>query len=244
MFNIFNFSRKPDKLPFYTDIHCHVIPGVDDGSNSVEKSLHLLDHMHQWGINRVFASPHSTQDTFENTPQSLQKPFKELSDAIAANGPDIELHLHMEYRLDQFFIKQFENDNLLCLPGKHLLVENSYSTEPYGLEQLLFNIRNKGYRPIMAHPERYLYYSRNHRYRYEELHEFGLFFQVNLLSLAGHYGKLERETALYMLEHNLVQFIGTDIHRNGHIESIERYMKSRHYKNDLKYLSKLQNDSL
>lgn len=241
----FFFRHKPlPKLSLATDIHCHVVPGVDDGSPDTETSLSLLQHLHEWGIERVFASPHSTQDKFENTPQSITGPLAELSEALQNHGLNIELHNHFEYRLDNFFISQFEQGNIISLPGNYLLVENSFSVEPYGLETILFNIREKGYTPILAHPERYRYYSDNHRYRYEELHEYGLFFQVNLSSLAGHYGNTARELALYLLEKGWAQFVGTDLHRMSHVESIEHYLRSSSFKKDIKYLENLQNDSI
>ncbi len=243
-FNIFQKSKAIQKLPFITDIHSHVVPGVDDGSPDIETSVDLLSHMADWGLTRIFASPHSTQDTFENTPQSITQPAAELARAVDEKGLSIELSTHMEYRLDEFFMKQFESDNLITLPGKYLLIENAFSNETWGFESLLYKIRHAGYTPILAHPERYRYYSRSHRYRYAELHDYGLFFQVNLLSLAGHYGKLERETAIYMLQHGLVQFVGTDLHRASHVESIERYLRSSTFRKDLKYLDKLHNDTL
>ncbi len=244
---LFDFFHKPSaiqKLPVSTDIHCHLVPGVDDGSPTAGKSVTLLSHMHDWGIERVFVSPHSTQDKFENTPESLAGPFSSLKEAVADSGLPIGLHLHMEYRLDNFFIEQFERDNLISLPGKYLLIENAFSNEPWGMEHLLYNIRNQGYTPIIAHPERYQYYSQIHRNRYDELHEFGTYFQINLLSLSGYYGKLERETALLLLQKGYVQFIGTDIHRQAHVDSIERYLKSRQYNRDLRLLNNIQNDML
>lgn len=244
LFNIFHRSKPLPKLPIITDIHNHVVPGVDDGSPDVETSLMLMEHLHDWGFQRLFASPHSTQDTFENTPQSIEKPVADLTDALGKSGLDLEFHHHFEYRLDNFFISQFEAGNILCLPGNYLLVENSFSVEPYGLESLLFNIREKGYTPILAHPERYRYYSDMYRHRYEELHEYGLFFQVNLPSLAGHYGHTARQMALYLLEKGWAQFVGTDLHRMSHVESIEHYLRSSDFKKDLKYFERLQNDSI
>lgn len=244
LFNFFTRSKQIQKLPVFTDIHNHLVPGVDDGSPDVETSMELLSHLHDWGITRIFASPHSTQDTFENTPQSLEEPARKFADAISRSDLGVEFNMHMEYRLDQFFMRQFESDNLVSMPGKFLLVENAFSNEPWGLEALLHNLRSKGFTPVLAHPERYKYYSISHRYRYDELHEYGLYFQVNLLSLAGHYGKLERETALYMLKHGLVQFIGTDLHRISHVRSIEEYLRSSNYRRDRKYLEMLQNDTI
>jgi len=244
---LFDFFFKPheqQKLPFVTDIHCHIIPGVDDGAPDITSSLFLLEQMADWGLKRVFASPHSTQDNFENTPQTLAQPFADLKDEAAKAGLALEIHHHMEYRLDEFFMCQLEADNIVCLPGKFLLIENSFAIEPWGLENIVYDLMSRGYKPVLAHPERYQYYSGRHRNRYTELHNLGLYFQINLLSLAGHYGKLERETALYLLKNNMVQFVGTDLHRTSHVESIRKYLRSSNYLKDLKLIDRLHNDSL
>lgn len=243
-FDFFTRSKAIQKLPIHTDIHCHVVPDVDDGSPDAETSVELIGHMHDWGIDRIFASPHSTEDTFENTPQTLAAPFAELKQAIENARINVELHHHAEYRLDEFFLRQLDADNLVSLPNNFLLVENSFNQEPWNLRNLLFDLRVKGYQPILAHPERYYYYSVHHRDRYHQLSDEGLLFQINLLSLAGHYGKHERETALYLLKNGLVQYLGTDLHRMSHVESIEHYLKSHTYQKDLKYLENLRNDSL
>lgn len=244
LFNIFNRKKELQKLPFTTDIHNHIVPGVDDGSHSISESIELLEHMADWGITRVYASPHSTHDTFENTPQSIQDSALKLKAEIQSIGMPIDFDYHMEYRIDEYFMRHFESGDVITLPNKYILIENTFSHEPWGLEQLLYRIKYAGYTPILAHPERYRYYSKRNRHRYEELHNFGLYFQLNLLSLAGHYGKDERDTALYLLENGLVQFIGTDLHRMSHVESIEKYLSSKNYLKDLKYLSNLQNDTI
>lgn len=244
LFDFFFKPRTPQKLPFSTDIHSHVIPGIDDGSPDVDTSLFLLERMAGWGLTRIFASPHSTQDRFENTPQTIAAPFARLCEASKAKGLGLELHHHMEYRIDEFFIRQFENNNLVTLPGNFLLIENAYSNEPWGLDSVIYELTDRGFTPVLAHPERYQYYSRNHRTRYSELHDKGLYFQVNLLSLAGYYGKLERETALYLLRNGMVQFVGTDIHRAAHIDCIDRYLRSRQFMKDCNLLGRLHNDSL
>ncbi|MDE5959925.1 MAG: hypothetical protein K2G59_07185, partial [Muribaculaceae bacterium] len=126
----------------------------------------------------------------------------------------------------------------------YLLVENSFAQEPWGLDKLLFDLKLKGYVPVMAHPERYLYYSVNNRDRYRQLHDTGLLFQINLLSLAGAYGKQEKQTAEWLLEHGMVEFIGTDIHRRGHTEYIDAYLRSRDFTRHSRHFNNLLNDTI
>lgn len=244
LFDFFHKSKEPQQLPYATDMHCHIVPGVDDGSPDVETSLDLLGHMASWGLKRVFASPHSTQDRFENTPQSLAAPFASLKSAASDAGLQVELHHHMEYRIDEFFMNQLNVGNIVTLPGKFLLIENSFSHEPWGLDAIVYDLINRGYSPILAHPERYAYYALHHRDRYKSLHDMGLYFQVNLLSIAGHYGKLEHDTAMYLLKNKMAQFVGTDIHRASHIQTITRYLCSARFKRELKLFDHLHNDAL
>lgn len=244
LFDFFFKSNEPQPLPFHTDMHCHIVPGVDDGSPDVETSLQLLENMAKWGINRVFASPHSTQDRYENTPQSLAEPFKQLTDAAKERKLPIELHHHMEYRIDEFFLDQLEANNVVTMPDNLILIENSFAIEPWGIEGLVYDIISRGFTPVLAHPERYSYYSQRRRQRYAELKDLGMYLQVNLLSLSGYYGKLERDTAVYLLKNRLAQFIGTDIHRMSHVESITSYLSSRQYQRDATLFDHIINDTL
>lgn len=242
LLDFFFKPRQQQKLPFVTDMHSHIVPGVDDGSPDMESSVELLSHMADWGLERVFTSPHSTEDNYENTPQSLAEPFACLRKATE-NIP-VALDYHLEYRIDDFFLTQLEADNIRTLPGKFLLIENGFSHEPWGLESIVNELLNKGYNPVLAHPERYSYYAKRHRDRYTQLHNMGLYFQVNLLSLAGHYGKLQRQAALYLLENRMVQFVGTDLHRPTQLKTIEDYLSSKAFIKDIKLFSNLHNDAL
>lgn len=243
LFDFFFKPKTPQKLPFTTDIHCHVLPGVDDGSPDAETSVELLSHMADWGFERIFASPHSTADHFENTPQTIAAPFAELKDAAARAGLSLGLEHHFEYRVDQFFIQQLDNKNIKTLPDDFILIENGFDQEPWGLEHIIFELLSKGYRPVMAHPERYRYY-RNNFSRYAELHDKGLLFQINLLSLAGHYKANERDIALKLLKQGMVSFIGTDVHHMDHVNSIERYLRSSDFGKDVKLFDQLLNDTI
>lgn len=231
---MFNFFHKKEKvaaeMPMKTDIHCHIVPGVDDGSPDVETSVELVERLMGMGIKRIIASPHVTQDTFENTPETLDPALASLNAALKEKGIDIAVDRSSEYRIDEFFIEQLNAGNIRPYPGGFILVENSFMQEPWNLEQLLFDLKVKGFKPILAHPERYMYYSdKRNRSRYETLHNQGTFFQINMLSLADAYHGPEREVALWLLEKGYVDFIGTDLHNHHHADCLEAYLSSRHY---------------
>lgn len=244
MFNIFNRTpRRPTPLPFHTDIHCHILPGVDDGSPDIPTSVRLVSRLADLGITRIIASPHVTQDTFENTPPVLDSALDDLRRALADAGITMPVARSAEYRLDEYFASQLAAGAITPLPGNHILVENSFIQEPWGLDKILFDLKIKGYKPILAHPERYLYYSGSARNRYRQLHDAGTLFQVNILSLTGHYGKTERDTARHLLDNGWIDFLGTDLHNEHHADIIADYLTSRDAARTLPRITPL-NDTL
>lgn len=245
MFNFFNKKSGEDsKLFFTTDIHSHVVPGIDDGSPSVEKSVELVSAMQRWGLEKLIVTPHVTQDTFENTPDIIEDAFGQLKSGLDEAGIAIDLDHSAEYRIDEMFVDQLNADMVRRLHGDYLLVENSYIQEPLSLDEILFTVSMKGFRPILAHPERYYYYY-DKRTRYDELHAKGILFQVNLLSLAGYYGKDVKKIAEMLVEKNYVDFLGTDLHRQAHVEAIDKYLSSKDYRRHREQLqSRILNDTL
>lgn len=244
MFDFLFRNKEPIPLWFKTDIHCHIVPGVDDGSPDAATSVELLERMRRLGIERVIASPHVTQLTFENSPDTIARAMTDLRSAMADKGLNMPVSNSAEYRIDELFNTQLEQGILMPLPDNYLLIENSFIQEPWNLDQLLFDLQVKGYKPILAHPERYPYYY-NKRQRYKALHEAGARFQINVLSLAGAYGKAEKQVAEYLIEKGMVDFCGTDLHRHRHIDAIETYLRTKDAKNHSKALAPvILNDTL
>lgn len=241
MFDFLKKKQQPVGLCFSTDIHCHIVPGVDDGSPDASTSADLIERMQGWGIKRIIASPHVTQDSFENTPETLAPAFDALKTELEARGNCIEISHSAEYRIDEFFMEQLKAENIISLPNGYLLVENSFIQEPWNLDQLLFDLKVRGYKPILVHPERYYYYY-GKRSRYEEIHSTGTLFQINLLSLAGYYGKDEKAIAEHLIDKGFADFIGTDLHHHRHADSIDAYLASKDCRRHAQKLS-LLNDT-
>lgn len=229
MFDFFHKQKSSaDALFYHTDMHCHLVPGIDDGQQEAGNASKLVERQREWGFTRVFATPHVTQDTFENTPETIEPAFEKLCRAVADRGVDIELHHSAEYRLDGFFQEQLAAGNLRPFPNGYLLVENSFVQEAWNLDATLFDLKLKGYKPILAHPERYGYYFAKPE-RYRQLKESGTLFQINLLSLAGHYGKGQRKMAEELIDKGWVDFIGTDMHNDSHCASIDAYLRTKDF---------------
>lgn len=237
MFDFFKKSaKKRENLFFHTDMHCHLVPGIDDGQQDAIQAAELVAHEKSWGVECIYCTPHITQDTFENTPATISKAFAALSDAVAAAGIDIKLGYSAEHRIDSFFLSQLEEGNIRPFPNNYLLVENSFIQEAWNLDQILFELKLRGFKPILAHPERYAYYFDKPQ-RYAQLHISGTLFQINLLSLAGYYGKEIKHSAERLIANDMVDFIGTDMHNHSHCDAIERYIGSRDYRRHASQLS-------
>lgn len=227
LFSFLSKSAEPAKLPFATDIHCHILPGVDDGSPDVQTSADLVERMQSWGISRIIATPHITEGTFENKPENLDAALAELKEELGKRNNTIGLSRASENRIDDYFRCQLAAGNITTYPNNYILVENSFIQEPWQLDQFLFDLKLKGYRPIIAHPERFFYYFDERPNRYDELHRAGNLFQINVLSLAGAYSKKEKKTAERLIEKGYVDFLGTDLHNHNHADTIDAYLRSK-----------------
>lgn len=244
MFGLFSKKASTDNtLFFHTDIHCHIVPGIDDGSPSLERSIELVRRMRGWGLTHIIATPHVTEDTFENTAETITPPFNTLRNALVEQSIDCTLEHSAEYRIDDFFIRQVNGQSLMPYPDNYLLVENSFVQEPWNLDQTLFDLKMKGWHPVLAHPERYHYYFEK-KERYARIHQSGTLFQINLLSLAGYYGKEEKKTAEWLIENRFVDLIGTDLHRSAHADCIDKYLASKDYARHRKQLEGMVKNDL
>ena len=188
------------------DCHTHILPGVDDGVKTIEEALAILHQYETLGVKSVWLTPHIMED-IPNTTASLQSHYTELK---AEYSGAVKLRLAAEYMIDNLFIERLETGDLLTLGGDDsLLVETSYFNPPMNLNETLEKMKRNGYRPVLAHPERYVYMD---NIDYERLKAVGIRFQLNLFSLTGVYGKDARDKAVQLLKKRLYDCIGTDAH--------------------------------
>ena len=220
-----NFFRKNRSggepfFPFRTDIHSHILPGIDDGSPNIETSLELIRGLMKLGVRRSVATPHVIGDMYRNTPDTILGALTLLQEALVREGMEFEVSAAAEYMLDAYFLELLADKKvLLTVSGNLLLTEFSYSTMPTNPEKMSFAIITEGFTPILAHPERYAYYYRNFR-EYHRLKELGFLLQVNLLSLTGYYGREALKASQYLLKNGLVTFLGTDLHHANHMAAL------------------------
>ena len=243
---MFSFFKKKNsqthKLCYEVDLHSHILPGIDDGSPNTEKSIGLIREMQNWGIRKIIATPHIAEETFENTPETIKNAWDLLKTALKSEGIEQEICYSAEYRIDDGFIRMFESNQLIPLPDNYLLVENSFIQAFWNLDELLFQLQLKEFKPILAHPERYAYYH-NQKNIYTTMHNNGCAFQLNLLSFYGYYGKSVKEAAFWLAEQGYIDFLGTDLHNMNHVQAISNFLTTKDY---TKLISKIniKNDML
>lgn len=192
----------------FTEVHCHLLPGVDDGIKNIEDTLRALELYEKAGVSEIWFTPHIMEDV-PNHPEQLRTRFEEVCQVY--QGP-ICLHLAAENMLDALFCERLETRNLLPLgkEGNRLLIETSYFNPPFGLDHLIDQVKSAGYFPVLAHPERYIYMDDED---YQKLKDKQVLFQLNLPSIAGMYGKAAEKKAQKLLKKGWYDLCGTDTHR-------------------------------
>ncbi len=219
---------------FQTDMHSHILPGIDDGAPDVETSLQLIRGLMDLGYQSFIATPHIYHELYPNTATTIETALQTIRAALLAAGISIRLEAAAEYMLDDHFETLLEQGALLTLPGRRVLIEMSPLSAPPLLDHYLFRLQLKGYVPLIAHPERYLFLKTN-RNRFHDWFDRGCELQLNLLSLTGYYGPTVRDAALYLLKNKLVHFVGTDVHHQRHIELLQKALSDKNLQKLLQY---------
>ena len=219
----------------FVDIHSHLLPGIDDGAKDIDQSLALILEMRSNGIKNFIITPHVLGDVYPNSSTTIKTKLKEVKQALESKGiNDVSLKAAAEYMLDEQFTELLEKDDILTLKDNFVLVEMSYFNAPFNIYDLLFEIQLKGYKPILAHPERYNFYHHDINH-YHKLKKAGCLFQLNLLSLTEHYGKGVQKTSEKLLKENLYDFVGTDVHHQNHLAMLKKIGTKKNLK-DIEHL--------
>lgn len=222
------FKSKPilaSLIPdLYVDIHSHCLPGIDDGAQHTNDSLDLLNGMHALGFKQVIATPHTFPGVWDNTTASIQKAHTLLNTEHPKMTETLKVNYASEYLLSEAVMELSRARDLLCINGKHVLVEMSYLNAPLALYDMIFQLKQDGYRPLLAHPERYMFYHNDFKH-YEKLKAAGCDFQLNLLSTVGHYGESVTKIAEKLLSRGMIDYVGSDMHHKGHLKAFQSKLK-------------------
>tara|TARA_B110000211_G_scaffold131208_1_gene150700 strand:- start:117 stop:869 length:753 start_codon:yes stop_codon:yes gene_type:complete len=243
--NIF-FKKEEANIDFSeiaVDMHSHLIPAIDDGSKSMEDSMAMLEGFKDLGYQKIITTPHIMSDYYQNTPETISPAAKEINSKL--NGR-LQFSAAAEYYSDSEFLQKLEHEKLLCISGNKLLFEFSFLEEPINVNEVIFQIQLKGYKPILAHPERYPYFTKSNKgiSKLRDISDRGVDLQVNFLSLIGHYGPDAKKTAEQLIDANLVSCVSSDCHHLGHMKLIKEKVSKSVYLQKLIDSGNLKNTSL
>lgn len=211
-----------------TDMHSHLIPGIDDGAQTMEDSIALVKEFMEMGYERIVTTPHIKSDYYPNDPAIINNGLQELRKALAEQNIHFPVEAAAEYYVDERFLEMLESGPLMTINDNEVLIEFSFVFEPMRINEILFQMQTKGYRPVIAHPERYNYYHIKPN-AYRELKDRGCLMQLNAISLTGYYGRTVKEAAERLLDEQIYDYCGSDIHHIRHVETMQKLMRSRRF---------------
>ena len=205
----------------HTDMHSHLLPGIDDGAPDVETSIYLIKGMMELGYQKLITTPHIYPDLYPNNRSTILNAHKLLTDQLQQENINIEIRPAAEYFIDEIFSSRLEKgEELLAIKDNMVLIEISFVSPPRELNHVIFDMVTGGYQPIVAHPERYNYYH-HQKDIYEQFKHQGCLLQINMLSLLGYYGKQVQDTAIYLAKNGMIDFVGTDLHHGRHLAELQ-----------------------
>ncbi|MGA9649987.1 tyrosine-protein phosphatase [Pedobacter sp.] len=228
---MFGFFKKKQIVPEFNfsnigiDMHSHIIPGIDDGAQTLNDSLLLAKRFKALGFKKLIATPHIMADYFRNTSDTINRGLDILRKGLHEIQIDLEVEAAAEYYLDETLEKKINQKDVLTFGDNFLLFELSYINQPQNLVEFIKRMQDAGYKPVLAHPERYPYYYSSVE-NYHQIKETGCLLQLNSIALTGYYGSGAKKVAEEMVEHHLVDFIGSDMHHLKHAKALEESLNT------------------
>jgi protein-tyrosine phosphatase len=223
MFGLFKKKEVKPAVTFdystvVTDMHSHVLPGIDDGAQNVEESIFLIKKMMALGIKKIIATPHVMIDYYRNDAESIGNALAILKKELKDQNIDIDISAAAEHYFDETFEKRIDDGKVFTMGDNYVLFELSFVTQPPNVVQVIQKLKDKGYKPILAHPERYGYMDIE---QLKTIRSWGCDLQLNTISLAGYYGKHSKKIAEDMIDNDMVDFISSDMHHPRHAAAFE-----------------------
>ena len=231
LFDIFKKNKRlqtpVDLSVLGCDIHSHLIPSIDDGSKEIEESVKMISELHQLGYNKIITTPHIMGDFYKNTPEIILSGLEKVKQALKQENIPVELSAAAEYYLDYDFEKKLDEEKLLTFGNNYLLFEVSYMNPPDNLHHIIFKMQTLGYKPVLAHPERYNFWHTEFE-KYESFIDKGVLLQMNINSLTGYYSIPTKRIAEQLIDKNMISFLGTDCHHIGHVHLMKEVVYEKH----------------
>ena len=240
------FSKKEQVLEEFslskigTDLHSHLIPGIDDGARDMEASILLIKKFIDLGFKKIITTPHIMSDLYQNTPEIINSGLSKLKQELVKQEIDIIVEAAAEYYVDYNFEQKIGAEKFMTFGDKNILIEFSFLEAPRNMYDIIFKLQLEGYKIVLAHPARYRYFSLDD---YNALIERGVLFQLNLLSLIGYYSKEVKLNAELLIKNNFISYVGTDCHNKNHAQLYHK-CETMKYWHQLVNSGKLLNDKL
>lgn len=209
------------------DVHSHFIPGIDDGAQTMEQTIELLTAMSELGYRKVVTTPHNMADGYRNTPEIILGGLERVRAEVRRVGLDMEVDAAAEYYLDHELEQKVLDRRVLTFGDNLLLFELPFISEPAVLLSVIFQMQTAGYRPVLAHPERYAFWHTDFS-KYERLKERGVLFQLNLIALSGAYGPQAKQIAERLVDAGHYELLGSDCHSMSHVQAIKNTLTRPH----------------
>lgn len=233
--DIFNFIKKEKPIRdldlswMEVDMHSHLIPGIDDGSKTLEESLELIKRLKDYGLRKLITTPHVMSEYYKNSPETILPGLQKLREALKEENIDIEIEAAAEYFIDEMLMEKIHNkEKILTIGGNLVLVETGFMARPLMLKEIFFDMEMNGYKPVLAHPERYQYLIQDKELLHDLLDR-DIYFQINLLSLTGFYSKPIKNFAETLIDEGKIRFFGTDCHNTRYLDMLETLPRSKYF---------------
>ncbi len=231
MFSFFSRSFKaiPSLNFIGVDMHSHLLPAIDDGLQTIEETVAFIKELQTLGYEKLICTPHIIADVHPNSPATIIPKLNLVREELARQNINIPIEAAAEYMIDLSFEQAIKRgDKLLTFGKNYILIEMSYAAPSPNMNAVIFELRMMGLQPIFAHPERYNYYHRNFE-SYEQMVDHGCKLQANLLSFSGYYGKEVKRTAEKLVNKGMIDFLGTDLHHDRHLETLKELASSKKF---------------
>lgn len=230
MFNLFRKKQVVPKNKISTDIHSHLLPGLDDGVESFEESLELIRSFQQLGYSKLITTPHIMHDFYNNSADDIVSKTSELNTLIAQQGIEIKVVPAAEYYLDEYLLEKVNDKDfpLLTFGDNYLLFETSFMNQPFYLNEFIFHAKSRGLNPVLAHPERYAYLQSNMEL-IDDLITRGVLLQLNINSITGYYSKQVKKVAEKLIDSKKIHFLGSDCHNANHMAVTQNARTEKYY---------------
>ncbi len=234
---MFDWVRKKEPTknvnPLQVDIHSHLLPRLDDGVQSYEESEDVILHFQKLGYRKLITTPHVMSDTYKNPTEKILSRLAKLRTYLESQRIDMQIEAAAEYYLDEQVFRMVEQDKDVLTFGKNLLLfETNFLNEPFNMKEFIFMATTKGYKPVLAHPERYLYLQ-NDLAKAEDLLDRGVLFQINISSITGFYSKIVQTTAHKLIDRGWVHLLGSDCHHLQHVRLVEEAQQLKYFQKAL-----------